>query len=148
MGRIATRPAAPDDLSALTALRYTMFPDDELELHREQLEALIQSPDYGVFVAVENGELVGFAEVARRSDYVNGCDTSPVAFLEAIYVTPDCRRRGCAGALVAAVEAWARDQGLTELGSDALLENLTSHQMHEALGFEETERVVYFRKEL
>jgi aminoglycoside 6'-N-acetyltransferase I len=38
--------------------------------------------------------------------------------------------------------------GCTELASDALLDNQTSHAMHEALGFVETERVVYFLKPL
>jgi aminoglycoside 6'-N-acetyltransferase I len=37
---------------------------------------------------------------------------------------------------------------LRELASDALLDNNGSHAMHEALGFTETERVVYFRKAL
>jgi aminoglycoside 6'-N-acetyltransferase I len=34
------------------------------------------------------------------------------------------------------------------LASDALLDNGASHAMHRALGFEETERVVFFRKPL
>ena len=55
----------------------------------------------------------------------------------------------CAGrALVAAVELWTREQGCTELASDALLDNEASHRAHAACGFEETERVVYFRKHL
>jgi aminoglycoside 6'-N-acetyltransferase I len=46
------------------------------------------------------------------------------------------------------VEAWARALGFTELGSDALIDNLASHAFHAALGFEERERVVAFRKRL
>jgi aminoglycoside 6'-N-acetyltransferase I len=34
------------------------------------------------------------------------------------------------------------------MASDAFLDNSASHQMHGALGFSETERVVYFRKSL
>jgi aminoglycoside 6'-N-acetyltransferase I len=92
--------------------------------------------------------VTGFAEAAIRRDYVNGCETSPVAFVEGIHVVPEHRRQGVAGALIAAVEQWARDQGLRELASDALIENSQSHAMHRALGFSETERVVYFRKAL
>jgi len=76
------------------------------------------------------------------------CETSPVAFVEGIYVTPDARGRGVARALIAGVTQWAKDQGVTELASDALLDNEASHAMHKALGFCETERVVYFRKGL
>lgn len=129
-------------------MRQALFPDHSADLHRDELEALITRPDYGAFVAVAASGPVGFAEVALRSDYVNGCDTSPVAFLEAVYVAPDQRRSGGARALIAAVEAWGRARGCSELASDADLANTDSHRMHAAVGFEETERVVYFRKAL
>jgi aminoglycoside 6'-N-acetyltransferase I len=58
------------------------------------------------------------------------------------------RRRGVARALTQAAEAWTRTKGCSELASDALLDNEVSHRMHNALGFEETERVVYFHKAL
>jgi len=50
--------------------------------------------------------------------------------------------------LIAAIEDWSRAHNLRELASDAFLDNAQSHAMHEALGFSETERVVYFRKPL
>lgn len=40
----------------------------------------------------------------------------------------------------------AMRRALAELASDALLENTASHAMHRALGFEEAERVVCFRR--
>jgi aminoglycoside 6'-N-acetyltransferase I len=46
------------------------------------------------------------------------------------------------------VEAWARERGFRELASDALLENTVSHAAHAALGFEEVERAVKYRKPL
>ena len=89
---------------------------------------------------------MGFAEAALRHDYVNGCQSSPVAFLEGIYVRPAFRGRGVGRQLVKAIEAWALASGCTEFASDAAIDNTTSHAMHEALGFSETQRVVYFRK--
>jgi aminoglycoside 6'-N-acetyltransferase I len=71
-----------------------------------------------------------------------------VAFLEGIFVTPEARGQGVARALVGAVEDWAREQGCTEFASDAALENSVSHNMHRALGFAETQRVVFFKKML
>ncbi|HEU4352998.1 MAG TPA: aminoglycoside 6'-N-acetyltransferase, partial [Burkholderiales bacterium] len=93
-------------------------------------------------------EAIGFAEASLRSDYVNGTESSPVAFLEGLYVAPLARRKGVAASLVAAVADWARAAGVGELASDAVLENSISHVVHRALGFEETERVVFFRKPL
>lgn len=95
-----------------------------------------------------DGTALGFAEAALRRDYVNGCKTSPVAFLEGIFVKPEARGQGVARALVATVEAWAREQGCTEFASDAAPENFASLDMHRALGFVETQRVVFFRKVL
>lgn len=89
---------------------------------------------------------IGFAEASIRSDYVNGTETSPVVFLEGIYVSADHRRMGVARALVEAVGAWGRECGCGEYASDALLENRQSQAFHKAMGFEETERVVCFRR--
>jgi len=36
--------------------------------------------------------------------------------------------------------------GCAELASDAMLDNTVAQAMHAALDFEETERVVYFRR--
>jgi aminoglycoside 6'-N-acetyltransferase I len=79
---------------------------------------------------------------------VNGCITSPVAFLEGIYVRPEHRNRGVARLLVQAVENWATELGCSEFASDTELHNFSSQRMHVALGFDETERVVYYRKRL
>ena len=94
------------------------------------------------------GRAIGLAEASLRHDYVNGTEGSPVGFLEGWYVDPAWQGRGVGRALVAAVEAWTRGQGCTELASDASLDNTGSHAAHAACGFEETERVVYFRKRL
>ena len=50
--------------------------------------------------------------------------------------------------LVSAVATWAGALGLSELASDSPLENVDAHAVHRAPGFVETERVVYFRKQL
>ena len=102
---------------------------------------------FAAFVAyAENGEALGFAEAAIRTDYVNGAQSSPVGFLEGLYVVPHARRRGVARALVAEVVGWARDCACSELASDTAAANAASHAVHRALGFEESERVVFFRK--
>ena len=138
------------DVEALAALRHALWPDEPLAVRRAEAEQRVarSDPRIETFVADANGEVTGFAEVSLRSDYVNGCETSPVAFLEGIYVRPEQRRRGVGRALVAAAEQWGREQGCSEMGSDALLANDESHRFHGGAGFEETERVVYFRKPL
>jgi aminoglycoside 6'-N-acetyltransferase I len=96
----------------------------------------------------DSGVALGLAEVSLRTDYVNGTVTSPVAFLEGIYVVSQARRSGIAQRLIAETERWALNVGCRELASDAPLENIDSHAMQAALGFSESERVVFFKKTL
>lgn len=130
-------------------LRNALWSDSSLELDAET-ENLLRTPtQYQVLTFTDEFEnVVGFAESSIRVDYVNGTSSTPVAFLEGLYVQPASRGSGVARQLMGAVEQWARQMGSSELASDALLDNRASHAMHKALGFAETERVVYFLKRL
>ncbi|HEX6363368.1 MAG TPA: aminoglycoside 6'-N-acetyltransferase [Albitalea sp.] len=128
-------------------LRQALWPHGSAEEHRAEMAAFLDDPQrYVQLVAYATPrEPIGLAEASVRRDYVNGVESSPVAFLEGLFVVPHARRHGVAATLVSAVRQWARDQGCRELASDALLDNAVSHAVHRALGFEETERVVFFR---
>jgi aminoglycoside 6'-N-acetyltransferase I len=142
--------AGPEHLPAWLALREALWPEVGRAGHLEEIAAQLQDREGGAaFLAADaRGHLVGLAEAAVRRDHVNGTESSPVAFLEGIYVAPEHRRRGVATRLVEAVAAWGRDRGCRELASDALLDNAESHAFHRAIGFAETERVVFFRREI
>lgn len=127
-------------------LRVLLWPDDDAGRAADGLSILDNADAITFLARDEGGAAIGFAEATLRRDYVNGCTTSPVGFLEGIYVREAWRGQGVARALVQAVEDWTRALGCTELASDAWLSDANSHRMHEALGFSETERVVYFRK--
>jgi aminoglycoside 6'-N-acetyltransferase I len=132
------------------ALRQALWPQASREDHLAEMRLLAADRRrYVNFVAYSPSlEAVGLAEASMRNDYVNGTESSPVAFLEGLYVVPPARRHGVAASLIAAVAVWARGTGCRELASDAVLENAISHVVHRALGFEETERAVFFRRKL
>jgi aminoglycoside 6'-N-acetyltransferase I len=131
-------------------LRQALWPDCPWEEHLAEMVSLLdrRSDCLQILAYSQADRLVGFAEATLRRDYVNGTVTSPVTFLEALYVVPDARRRGAGRKLVEAVESWAREAGCRELASDSLLENESAHLAHRAMGFGETERVVFFNKAL
>jgi aminoglycoside 6'-N-acetyltransferase I len=129
------------------ALRSALWPDAPSGEHLSGMADALARRHF-VRLAHVDGAAVGFVEASRRVDYVNGTSTSPVAFLEGLYVEPDFRRRGVARVLVEAVVVWAKEEGCRELASDSFLANTAAHAVHYALGFEETERVVYFRRGL
>jgi aminoglycoside 6'-N-acetyltransferase I len=130
-------------------LRHALWHDgvDALEAQLDQLHHA--GVPYVSFLACsgEDNGAVAFAEASLRP-YVNGCESSPVAFLEGIFVEPTHRRRGLARELISRVEQWGRAEGCSEFASDILVDNEASHAAHVAWGFVETERVIYFKKSL
>ena len=138
------------DANDLASLRHALWPHGSIADHLADAVATLAKPEgwLSLIARTESGLPVGFAEASIRHDYVNGCKTSPVGFLEGSYVAPDHRRTGLAGQLVNGIEAWVRRRGCSELASDTAFDNLDSQNMHNALGFVETQRVVYFRKPL
>jgi aminoglycoside 6'-N-acetyltransferase I len=142
------RQATVSDITQYARMRAALWPHHDLAELAAGAQALLGDSTQVAFVAErDDGRLCGFAEASVRRD-ANGVDESPCAFLEGWWVDTDVRGSGIGRALVAAVEDWARAQGFTELGSDALLDNVASHAAHRAVGFEERERVMYFRKRL
>jgi aminoglycoside 6'-N-acetyltransferase I len=144
---LAFRPLDENDRAHWAAMRHALWPDGSLEEHGKDIGRVLAGGDYWGFVAMLEGQAVGFAEIAIRK-YANGCESMPVPFLEGIWVNPQHRRRGISRSLVAHVEEFVRARGFREIGSDALLDNRASHAAHAGWGFAETERVVYFRKVL
>ena len=142
--------ASAADIADWTRLRQALWPDTDRAEHQAEIAGqLARAQDtLNLIVRLQDGSAVGFAEASIRHDHVNGSTTSPVGFLEGIYVEPAHRRKGLARDCLIAVSDWVRARGCTELASDAAIDNLTSHAMHRALGFTETERTVYFCKKL
>jgi aminoglycoside 6'-N-acetyltransferase I len=129
-------------------LRRALWPDCAEAEHLKEMAAVIaEAATKAVFLASDGaGRPQGFAEAGLRHDYVNGAVSSPVAFLEGIYVAPEFRGKRVARKLVGVVEAWAAVLGCTELAPGVLIDNADGVALHDALGFRETERVVYFIK--
>lgn len=133
-----------DAFPAYWRLRALLWPMDDAQCEREAIE-VAESPRWAVFVARRVGEVIAFLEVSLR-DYAEGAETSPVGFLEGLYVEPQYRKQGVAAALVRAAEEWAWSQGCTEIASDAQIDNAVSIEMHGRLGYSEVERQVCFLK--
>ncbi|WP_283181974.1 aminoglycoside 6'-N-acetyltransferase [Pseudomonas svalbardensis] len=139
-----------DEQAGWLPLRQALWPDASEKEHRDEIAQQLSEPQrYINFVAYDSQEHpVGLAEASSRRDYVNGTDSSPVVYLEGIYVVPQQRRHGVAARLIEQVAHWGRAQGCLEMASDTSLDNLPSQETHKALGFEETERVVFFKRPL
>ena len=139
--------AGASELPAVAALAARMWDHPAAELAAEFAE-LLADPEAAIFTAKLGGEPVAFAQCQLRHDYVEGTETSPVGYLEGVYVDEAHRHRGVAAALLRACEAWAKEQGCAEFASDCELDNTDSLRFHLAAGFREANRIICFTKKL
>lgn len=146
---MTVRPLQPADIPAWKRMRKALWPRlTDADNDRECAAILADSEHHAVFVAAPGSqEPQAFADASLRQ-YADGCETSPVGYLEGWFVQEPIRRGGIGRRLVEAAENWARSKGCTEMGSDAILDNIGSQAAHARLGYDEVERQVCFRKAL
>lgn len=94
----------------------------------------------------KDGKYIGFVNISVRNDYVNGTDTSPVVFIEGIYVLPEYRSLGIGRELLEYAESFAIEKDISQLASDCFIDNIASEKFHKSCGFVEMERVICFVK--
>ncbi|CAM5194676.1 Aminoglycoside N(6')-acetyltransferase type 1 OS=Ureibacillus acetophenoni OX=614649 GN=SAMN05877842_11332 PE=4 SV=1 [Ureibacillus acetophenoni] len=129
-------------------LALLLWPDHTLEEFIQEMNDFISRPDVAIFLAYHDNEAIGFAQCQLRYDYVEGTSTSPVGYLEGLYVKEAYRKQGIARSLVQACENWAKEKGCQEFASDCELDNVESLATHLSLGFTEANRIICFKKTL
>ena len=140
--------AEAKDLPMITELACKLWPDHTVEEMRAEFTEIIAKIDAAFFLAYAEDMPVGFAQCQLRYDYVEGTGSSPVGYLEGIYVAEEYRKHGIARELLTACEGWAKEKGCTEFASDCELENTQSLQFHLNVGFEEANRIICFTKKI
>jgi len=142
------RKANREDAFFVAQLAAQLWPSQTTEEFKEEFKTLLADTNAAVFLCLAEEKPVGFAQCQLRHDYVEGTETSPVGYLEGIFVAEGYRSQGCAAKLLAACEQWAREQGCTEFASDCELDNTKSLAFHLHCGFTEANRIICFTKKL
>ena len=140
--------AKVEDAEILASLAIQMWTENDPDEQAEEFRELVMNEDAVCFVKYEDDKPVGFAQCQLRHDYVEGTESSPVGYLEGILVAEGYRKKGYAAELLSECEKWAKEKGCTEFASDCELDNEDSLKFHMALGFEEANRIICFRKEI
>lgn len=118
------------------------------EFHEKEMQKFLTDASKRCFVAeIDCGSVCGMIEVSLRN-IVDGCLSSPVGYVEGIYVAPLQRGVGLSKRLLQNAEEWCRSMGCTEMATDAEIANEEAQRYHEHMGFEETYRIVEYRKKL
>lgn len=137
-----------DNFNELITMALDLWPDNTYEgLEAEVLDLMNGDKDI-FFISVTNDIISGFIHMSIRTDYVEGSDSTPVGFVEGIYVKPEFRNKGIARLLVNFGEEWVKSKGCTQVGSDIEYDNNISYEFHRAIGFEEANRIICFIKEI
>lgn len=135
-------------IEQISELAHLLWPDENLKILKKEMNHFHRDSTSELFICEENEEILGFAHVQLRYDYVEGTHTSPVGYLEGIYVRKSFRKQGIGQQLVEVCEDWSRFMNVTEFASDIELVNTTSAVFHESIGFKEVNRIVCYTKSL
>ena len=126
-------------------MREDVYGSLEDEFHEKEMKQIFSSDDwFCYFLENENGQITGFAELSSRN-IVDGCLSSPVAYLEGLYLKKEYRGMGQGREAMNAIKNWCKNKGFTELGMDTELANINAQKFFKAMGLQETYRIVQFR---
>jgi aminoglycoside 6'-N-acetyltransferase I len=144
---ITLRRVAHEDKAEWFRMRKGIWPEAPDEYMTFDMDEILANDDYFVIFACDGGKPIGLTEAQIR-DYGEGCETSPVGYLEGWYVQEDYRGKRIAGMMTQAAEDWIREKGCTEVASDTWLDNQPSIRAHLNMGYSEVERLVHYVKRL
>ena len=138
------KPAEANDLDVLANLAAQLWQNHSIKDLFQEFSRILSNGESQFFLKYENGLPVGFAQCQLRHDYVEGTSTTPVGYLEGIFVKEGYRNKGYAKELLAECEAWAKRNGCREFASDCEIDNIGSFRFHKAMKFAEANRIICF----
>lgn len=140
--------AEANDLEVLAKLAVLMWSNHSISELINEFSEIMTNGKSVFFLKYENDLPIGFAQCQLRYDYVEGTNTSPIGYLEGIFVKEGYRNKGYAKELLGECEAWAKENGCREFASDCEIDNINSFHFHNAMNFIETNRIICFIKTL
>ena len=144
---ITLRRVMQEDKAEWFRMRKGIWPDVPDNYMTFDMDRLLANVDYFVIFACDGDRPIGLTEAGIR-DYGEGCETSPVGYLEGWFVQEEYRGKRIAGLMTQAAENWMREKGCTEVASDTWLDNEPSIRAHVNMGYHEVERLIHFVKRL
>ena len=136
------------NVEEIAKLAVLMWKEPTVQDLMDEFSDIITEGNAQFFLKYNQDVPIGFAQCQLRNDYVEGTETSPVGYLEGIFIKEEYRHKGYAKELLSECEKWAKEKGCKEFASDCEIDNADSFGFHMALGFEEANRIICFTKKL
>ena len=142
------RKAEKNELETLANLAVLLWNNYSVNDLINEFSEIISKGSSQFFLKYKSNVPVGFAQCQLRYDYVEGTKTTPVGYLEGIFIKAEYRNKGYAKELLTECEIWAKDNGCKEFASDCDIDNASSFHFHKAMNFKEVNRIICFTKTL
>jgi len=136
------------NITPLTQLMVELWPDCLFDEEYENCKTILNKENETCLLVRDQENYIAYINLSIRFDYVEGSDTSPVAYIEGMYVKENYRHFGVGKRLIQLAEDWGKQKGCKQLASDTELTNEASIDFHKKNGFLEVNRIVCFLKEL
>ncbi len=147
-GALRLSEATRRDVDVWRAMRADLYSGLDEAFNEFEMALILDSGDRAcLLVRAPNDDAVGFIEVSLRN-VVDGCLGGPVGYIEGIYLVPSWRGLDLGPGMIEAAAEWFRAQGCRDMATDAEIENTDAQQFWSDLGFEETWRIVQYRRSL
>ena len=137
-----------ENITVLTALMLKLWTDCNFEEEYRNCQKILRSDNETCFLIKNDHQYIGFIQMALRLEHIEGATTSPVGYVEGIYIEPDFQEQGLGRQLMKVGEQWAKSKGCTQIGSDVELTNPSSILFHKKVGFQEVNRIACFVKNI
>jgi len=145
MDAVDIRRATMDDSSALADLSTQLgYPTSQIQ-SANRLDVILDSKEHAILVTcLADGTVVGWvhAFLAFR------VESDPFAEIGGFVVTKELRRQGIGRCLLAAVEEWVIQSGITKLRVRSRSNRVDTHTFFERLGFSKSKQQHVFDKSL
>ena len=135
-------------IEQISQLAHLLWPEENINVLKKELNHFHRDSTSELFICEEKDDIIGFAHVQLRYDYVEGTVTSPVGYLEGVFVRQAFRKQGIGKQLIEVCEDWSRFMNVTEFASDVELSNEISSVFHKSIGFKEVNRIICYTKQL
>jgi ribosomal protein S18 acetylase RimI-like enzyme len=144
---VSVRPAVPDDAYTIARLRQAMYDERNTPpsppSYREALYVywyeMLESGQGVGWVAEDEGRIVGMAMLLLHDHPPRPGGPTRRGYVHNVYIAPEQRQRGHGRALMEAVIAFSREQGLQRL---ELRSSELGRVLYESVGFETAEYMI------
>jgi GNAT superfamily N-acetyltransferase len=123
--------------------QYRMFyqQPSNLEGATQFLQERLQKNDSTIFLAEENGNMIGFTQLYPSFSSVS---MKPIWILNDLFVAETYRKQGAAQQLMTAAEAFTRETGAIRIALSTQISSTTARSLYESRGYVRDEEFYHY----